>query len=173
MGSTELESSKDTKLRIGILTVSDRSSKGERDDLSGPAIQKVAEKHGFDVTQYAIVPDEIEKISETLKTWADQNLCDCILTTGGTGLSKRDVTPEATELVLERQLPHLATEIAMTGADHVPTAVLSRALAGTRGKTLIVNLPGSVNGAREGAEIVFSVAKHAVDVLHEQGDKGH
>src|ERR1700722_17043981 len=122
MASAVDQSEPGQALNIGILTISGRSSSGEREDLSGPAIRKVAEEHGFTVSVYACIPDDQEQIAETLMHWADDEVCNCILTTGGTGLSSRDVTPEATEMILDRQLPHLAAQIALTGAQTVPTA---------------------------------------------------
>jgi molybdopterin adenylyltransferase len=160
-------------LRVGVLTISDRSAAGLRDDLSGPAIQRVVVEFDFTVSIAVCIPDDRSQIEQTLKDWADNSLCDCILTTGGTGLATRDITPDATESVLESQLPHLASQIALTGAKTVPTALLSRAIAGTRAKTLIVNLPGSPRGAEDGARIVLPIAKHAVDVLKDDGDLFH
>lgn len=160
-------------LRIGVLTASDRCSSGEREDRSGPAVRRVAEELGYIVSVHDCVPDDASRIAETLTNWADGDMCDCILTTGGTGLSERDVTPEATVNVLDKQLPHLAAQIALLGARAVSTAVLSRAVAGTRGTVLIVNLPGSPSGAVDGARIALAVAKHAVEVLHGNGDKSH
>jgi molybdopterin adenylyltransferase len=156
-------------VRIGILTISDRASKGEMEDLSGPAIQKALAKSKFIVAVYACIPDDRKQISRTLRRWADEDLCDCILTTGGTGLSERDVTPEATGRVLDRELPHLASHIALSAVKTVPTAVLSRGVAGARGKTLIVNLPGSPDGAASGARILSGIAAHAVSILHGGG----
>jgi molybdopterin adenylyltransferase len=173
MASSVDQSGQLSGVRVGILTISDRSSRGLRDDLSGPAIKQVADEMGFTVSISQCIPDDISQIAQTLTNWADNHFCDCILTTGGTGLSSRDVTPEATATVLDRQLMHLASQIALSGASSVPTAVLSRALAGTRGQVLIVNLPGSPNGARDGARIALAVAEHAVDVLRDDGDKAH
>jgi len=160
-------------LKVGILTISDRCSSGQMDDRSGPAIRQVVVETDWEVTQYNVIPDNPNEIRQILVRWCDDGLCDCILTTGGTGLSTRDFTPESTVAVLDRQLPHLATQIALSDIESVPTAILSRGVAGTRRQTLIVNLPGSVNGATNGAKIVVKIARHAVDVLRGQGDKGH
>jgi molybdenum cofactor synthesis domain-containing protein len=156
-------------VRVGILTISDRASHGEMEDLSGPAIQKALTKSKFIVAVYACISDDRKQITRTLRRWSDEDLCDCILTTGGTGLSDRDVTPEATIRALDRVLPHLATQIAMQGVKTVPTAVLSRGLAGARGRTLIVNLPGSPDGAAAGARLLTAVMPHAVAVLRGEG----
>ncbi len=170
----EHEASAEKKVRIGILTVSDRGSRGEIKDESGPAIQAALGTKQFVVAVYACVPDDRKTISRTLRRWADEDLCDCILTTGGTGLSDRDVTPEATERVLDQQLPALALHLALEGAKTVPTAVLSRGIAGSRGGTLIVNLPGSPNGAQNGAKLLAPIIPHAVDVLQKHSeDVGH
>jgi len=158
-------------VRIGILTISDRASRGEMEDLSGPAIQKAVAKSKLIVAVYACIPDDRKLISRTLRRWADEDLCDCILTTGGTGLSARDVTPESTLRILDQTLPHLSTYIALQGVKSAPTAILSRGIAGARGRTLIVNLPGSPDGAATGARIVAGVATHAVAVL--RGDAAH
>lgn len=158
-------------LRIGILTVSDRASRGEMEDMSGPAIRKAFAKAAFGVSVYACIADDRKQISRTLRRWADEDLCDCIVTTGGTGLAKRDVTPEATTRILDRALPHLASHLALAGIKTAPTAVLSRGVAGARGRTLIVNLPGSPSGAASGAKLLSAIAAHAVAVL--RGEASH
>ena len=142
-----------TMIRVGVLTISDRASRGEFVDRSGPAIAEALlaiSDSQFAVALTACIADDVKLISHTLKRWADDELCDCILTTGGTGLAERDVTPEATEKVLDQTLPYVAMHLALEGVKTVPTAVLSRGIAGARGRTLIVNLPGSPDGAATG-----------------------
>lgn len=155
-------------MKIGILTVSDRSSRGEREDRGGPALeQRVREAFKEAEILRAIVPDEIAAIGRTISDWADRDHCHVILTTGGTGLSARDVTPEATRGVVERELPGFGEAMRAKSYAITPMAVLSRATAGTRGKTLVVNLPGSPKGAVECLEAVLPALEHAVQVLHE------
>jgi molybdenum cofactor synthesis domain-containing protein len=162
-------------LRIGILTVSDRSSRGERPDASGPALESAVSAQGWTVVQKAIVPDDRVAIQETLAGWADGAQVDVILTTGGTGFSPRDVTPEATQGVIERQAPGIAEAMRLASLKVTPHAMLSRAVAGIRGCTLIVNLPGSPKGAVENLEVVVPVLPHAVELLKESpgAEVGH
>jgi molybdenum cofactor synthesis domain-containing protein len=158
-------------LRVGILTISDAGSRGERDDTSGSAIRELIVGAGGEVTQYAIVPDEREQISETLATWADSGSMDVILTTGGTGLAARDVTPEATLEVAGRIVPGIAEAMRVAGLRATPMAMLSRATAVVRGRTLIVNLPGSEKGVRENLSAILDVLPHAAQLL--AGDTEH
>lgn len=162
-------------LRIGILTVSDRSSRGERADASGPALEAVVVNQGWTAAKKAIVPDEQSAIIDKLKSWADAGDLDVILTTGGTGFSPRDATPEATLAVVERLAPGIAEAMRLASLKLTPHAMLSRAVAGIRGRTLIVNLPGSPKGAVENLQVVVSVLPHAVDLLREDpgAEKGH
>ena len=152
-------------IRVGVLTISDRSSRGEREDLSGPAIIQALPPEQFMVALQAIVPDEKKIITETLRRWCDEFDCDVILTTGGTGLSPRDVTPEATEKVLERTWGSLTQFLLLEGLKQTPFAPLSRGLAGLRGGTVLVNLPGSPDAARQGTESLRGLLPHAVAVL--------
>jgi molybdenum cofactor synthesis domain-containing protein len=157
-------------LRFGILTVSDRSARGERPDLSGPALVELILAQGWEVERTAILPDDLEALHMTLSTWADGGELDVILTTGGTGFATRDVTPEATRLVIEREAPGLAEVMRFESLKVTPHAMLSRALAGIRGRVLIINLPGSPKAALENLRVVLPVLPHAVELLHDHPD---
>jgi molybdopterin adenylyltransferase len=155
--------------RVGVLTVSDRSARGERPDGSGPAlIELVREALGFHIAEYAIVPDERPQIAETLRRWADDLGLDLILTTGGTGFAPRDVTPEATLAVVERPTPGLTEAMRAASLAVTPHAMLSRAAAGIRGRTLIVNLPGSPKAARENLLTIAPALRHGLELLAEK-----
>ncbi len=151
-------------MKVGILTVSDKGSRGEREDRSGPAIRQMIEAAGGEVVRAKIVPDEPPDIREALTAWSDEGL-DLVLTTGGTGFSPRDWTPEATRSVIEREAPGLAEAMRRAGADRTPTAILSRAVAGIRKTTLIVNLPGSEKAVRESLSVILPVLPHAIGIL--------
>ncbi len=162
-------------MRVGILTISDRSAMGEREDRSGPALAKVIQSNKWAVVETTVVPDEANQISNLLKEWCDSGAIDLILTTGGTGFSARDVTPEATVEVLDRPAPGMAEAMRAHSLKKTPHAMLSRAVAGIRGKTLILNLPGSPTGAQENLEVVLPVLAHAVQVLQDDpaAEAGH
>ena len=152
-------------IHVGILTLSDQGSRGARQDTSGAAIRELVGDMGADVQRYAILPDERQEIVAVLRDWADSGELDLILTTGGTGLAPRDVTPEATLEVVERLVPGLAEAMRMEGLRHTPMAALSRAVVGARGQTLIVNLPGSERGVRESLAAILPALPHAVETL--------
>ncbi|MFN8413002.1 MAG: MogA/MoaB family molybdenum cofactor biosynthesis protein [Anaerolineales bacterium] len=152
-------------IRFGLLTLSDRSSRGERADASGPALALLIQAQGWEVTKQQILPDEETAIRDTLKAWADSTEFDIILTTGGTGFALRDVTPEATRAVLHREAPGLTEAMRADSLKKTPHAMLSRAVAGIRGRTLIVNLPGSPKGAVENLQTILPVLPHAVQLL--------
>jgi molybdenum cofactor synthesis domain-containing protein len=152
-------------MRIAILTVSDAGYRGERADLSGDSIAAWAGEHGYGVTARDLVPDQTERIAAVLLAWADGDCADLILTTGGTGLAARDVTPEATKAVLEREAPGLAEALRMSVYPRFPRAALSRGTAGVRGRTLIVNLPGSPAGVRDGLAVLDGLVEHAVELV--------
>ena len=162
-------------LRFGILTISDRSARGERPDASGPALAAEIGAQGWQVTRQGLVPDELGAIQDQLIAWADEDDVDVILTTGGTGFSPRDQTPEATQAVIERPAPGLAEAMRLASLQVTPHAMLSRAMAGIRRRTLIVNLPGSPKGAIENLRVILPVLPHAVQLLHEdpQAEAGH
>src|SRR5512146_2291687 len=136
-------------LRIGILTSSDRSSRGERPDLSGPALAEIVTSRGWTISRTTILPDDLNSLKGTLTQWADADDLDVILTTGGTGFAPRDVIPEATRAVIDREAPGLAEAMRAESFKFTPHAMLSRAVAGIRGKTIIINFPGSPKAAVE------------------------
>ncbi|WP_026841991.1 molybdopterin adenylyltransferase [Citrifermentans bremense] len=155
-------------MRAAILTLSDRCSTGERADGSGPALRSWLEERGVTVTCTEVIPDEASLISEKLEAWCDSGSFDLILTTGGTGVSPRDVTPEATERVVDRVLPGFGEVMRAESLKKTPHAIISRAIAGIRKNTLIINLPGSPKGATENISFVWAAVPHAVAKL--QGD---
>jgi molybdopterin adenylyltransferase len=152
-------------IRVAILTVSDSAAQGAREDVSGPATQRYCDGLGWQVVETAIVPDEYDAIAQQLIDWADSGTMNLILTTGGTGIAPRDVTPEATTSVLEREIPGIAEVMRSEGRSKTKLAVLSRAAAGYRNRTLIVNLPGSPKGAVESLDAVAAVLPHAIDLI--------
>lgn len=162
-------------MNIGIITVSDRSARGERPDSSGPALAQAVEAQGWRVVRTAVLPDDYEGLRETLAAWADSGACDVILTTGGTGFAPRDVTPEATLAVVERTAPGIPEAMRAASLKLTPHAMLSRLAAGIRKGTLIINLPGSPKGALENLEVVAPVLAHAVGLLREEpgAEAGH
>jgi len=165
----------DFTLRFGILTLSDRSARGERPDVSGPALADAVKTRGWQVIQTNILPDELGILRAELSEWADSGAFDVILTTGGTGFSPRDITPEATRLVVERLTPGLDEAMRAASLRVTPHAMLSRAISGIRGKTLIINLPGSPKAALENFAAVAPVLEHAIRLLidHPDAERGH
>ena len=155
-------------MRIAILTIYDAGAAGERVDRSGDAIAEWAAGRGDEVTRREIVPDETGRIARVLAAWCDADEADVVLTTGGTGLSSRDVTPEATRAVLEREAPGIAERIRLLAVERVPRAALSRGVAGVRGRTLVVNLPGSTGGVRDGLAALAPIVEHARDILRDR-----
>ncbi len=163
------------QLRIAILTVSDRSARGERPDASGPALEAIVRSQGWQVARTQVLPDDLLLLRDCLAAWADAGDLDIILTTGGTGFSPRDVTPEATLSVIERSAPGLAEAMRAASLSLTPHAMLSRSAAGIRKRTLIINLPGSPKAASENLQVVMPVLPHAVQLLREdiQAEAGH
>lgn len=155
--------------RAQVVTVSDRSSRGERPDTGGPLLAGLLRELGLEVGDVVLVPDEVEAVQAAVRAAVAAG-CDLVVTTGGTGLAPRDVTPEATAPLLERQVPGLAEALRARSVDAVPTAVLSRGVAGTIGTTLVVNLPGSTGGVRDGVAVLAPVVAHALAQLRGAGD---
>jgi molybdenum cofactor synthesis domain-containing protein len=155
---------------LGVLTISDTVCRGQREDASGRAVQELLSPPAYRTVAYRVVPDEVGEIAEVLKEWADGGGIDLVVTTGGTGLGPRDVTPEATLSVIERQVPGMAEAMRYGTVGKTPMAILSRGVAGIRGRTLIINLPGSPKAVRECLEVLLPVLPHALEVL--RGEAG-
>ena len=151
--------------RVAILTASDKGFAGGRDDRSGDAIEARCLEEGHEVTRRGIVPDERSVIAETLAAWCDDSVADVIFTTGGTGLTPRDVTPEATRDIAERDVPGIPQGLTTEGLKHTPYAQLSRGVAVTRGSTLVVNFPGSTGGVSDGLTVMMPLLEHIADLL--------
>jgi molybdenum cofactor synthesis domain-containing protein len=154
-------------IRFGILTLSDRSSRGERADSSGPALALLIQTEGWSIAKRSLLPDDESAIRQILIDWADSDEMDVILTTGGTGFSPRDITPEATRAVIDREAPGLAEAMRAASLKITPHAMLSRVVTGIRKRTLIINLPGSPKGAVENLQVLVPVLPHAVQLLRE------
>ena len=162
-------------MRFGIVTISDRSSRGERPDTSGPALEEVVIAQGWQIVRRQIIPDDFSTIRQLLAEWVDSGEMNVLLTTGGTGFSPRDVTPEATQAVIERPTPGIVEAMRAASLQVTPHAMLSRATAGISYRTLIVNLPGSPKGAVENLRVILPVLPHAVALLSEDpgAEAGH
>jgi molybdenum cofactor synthesis domain-containing protein len=154
--------------RAAILTISDKGFKGEREDRSGPALREILDKAGFSIAKVAVLPDDQQLLEQQLRHLADDSCLDLVVTTGGTGVSPQDVTPDATLAVIDREVPGMAEAMRVNSLAKTPHAMLSRAVAGVRGQTLIINLPGSIKGARENMEVLLPALEHALDKI--QGD---
>jgi molybdopterin adenylyltransferase len=162
-------------MRIAVLTISDRSSKGDREDRTGPVLAKMISSLGWDLVKTGISSDDKKEIETILREWADSGGIDILLTAGGTGFSPRDCAPEATGAVVERYAPGIAEAMRSGSLRITPHAMLSRGIAGIRGKTLIINLPGSPKAAKENLQIVLPVLPHAIQLLSEDpgAEAGH
>ena len=156
-------------IRVAILTVSDLCSRGEREDISGQTIRDMLAGDRFEVCEYKVVADDEQDIKRQLMHFADEAKADIVITTGGTGLGPRDVTPEATAAVCEKMVPGIAEVMRAEGLKQTKNAMLSRGIAGVRGKTLVINLPGSPKGVRESLEAILDVLPHAIDMLLGKG----
>jgi len=161
---------RDARARIGVLTLSDKGASGERHDASGPLIVETVSRLGQVVAEQ-VLPDERTEISALLRHWCDVKQLDLILTTGGTGLSPRDMTPEATRDVLEREVPGIAEAMRLQNLQRTPRAMLSRGVSGLRGRTLIINLPGSPKAVRENLEVILPVLEHALQISSGSGSE--
>ena len=158
---------------LGILTVSTSGAQGQREDTSGQAIRELLEQQGYQVVRYEVVSDEKDLIAERLSQWADSADVDLIVTTGGTGLGHRDVTPEACLSVIDKEVPGLAEAMRANTLQFTPMAMLSRSVAGIRGHTLIITLPGSPKGVRECLDVVTPVLPHALELLKSENVSEH
>ena len=154
-------------MRAAILTISDKGSRGEREDKSGAAIREIIEEMGGEIVEHAVVPDERDEIERALRRMA--GVAGLVLTTGGTGIAPRDVTPEATRAVIEKELPGITEIMRLKSSEVAPTAMLSRAVAGTLGSALIVNLPGSPKAVRECLSFIKPAIPHALELLRGEG----
>ena len=152
---------------FGILTSSDLGARGKRVDTSGQRIREILTSAGFQEMRYEVVPDERSVLEERLRSWSDQDHLDLIATTGGTGLTSRDVMPEATRAVIDREVPGMAEAMRMQTLRHTPLAMVSRSVVAVRGRTLIVNLPGNPNAVQQCLEVLMPAIPHALEMLQE------
>lgn len=154
--------------RIAVITVSDKGYKGEREDRSGKYIIDFFKEKGWEIAEYTIVPDEVNLIKDRMKQICDHGKANLILTTGGTGFSPRDVTPEATKEIIEKEVPGFSEIIRIEGQKKTPRSILSRGVSGIRKSTLIINLPGSIKGVKDSLELIYQPLPHGIDILSEQ-----
>ena len=152
-------------IKSAVLTISDKGAKGQRTDETGPAIRKILEENGYKIEYYKIIPDEIDEIQKELLYLCDELKIELVLTDGGTGFSERDVTPEATRNVIDKYVPGIGEVMRLKSLEITPKAMLSRAIAGIRKKTLIINLPGSPKGACENLGFVMPALKHGIEIM--------
>ncbi len=155
-------------MNVAVVTISDRSFAGERPDVSGPKLKRLCVEAGFDLVAEGLVPDDRGRIASMLRWLSDEQKADVVLTSGGTGIGPRDVTPEATRDVIDRELPAMMLAITQASLENTPKAMLSRAVAGTRNKTLIINFPGSPKAVSECFAVVQPILHHAVMLLHDE-----
>jgi molybdenum cofactor synthesis domain-containing protein len=158
-------------IKVAIITISDKGARGQREDISKKAIEKILEKLETDVIWYSIVPDEMSSIKSALIEAIEVHQADLVLTTGGTGFSRRDITPEATRAVIEKIVPGISEIIRIESFKKTPHAILSRAIAGIRGKSLIINLPGSPKGVQESLGVILKALPHGIDILKGEADE--
>jgi molybdopterin adenylyltransferase len=158
-------------ISAAVVTISDSAYQGTRADASGPAVAARLTERGFEVVTSVVIPDEQSEIADTLRDLADRRAASAIFTTGGTGITPRDITPEATRVVIEREIPGFGELMRLKGRESTPYAALSRAVAGTRGGVLIVNLPGSAKGAVESLDAILELVPHVLDLIN--GRTGH
>ena len=152
---------------FGVLTSSDLGASGQREDVSGQRIREILTTANFELRRYEVLPDEQDLLEQRLRTWADEDGVDLIVTTGGTGLASRDVMPEATRAVIHREVPGMSEAMHLQTLKHTPLAMVSRSVVGVRGRTLIVNLPGSPKAVQECLEVVLPAIPHALEMLQE------
>jgi len=158
--------SEDKKIiKAAVLTLSDKGSKGEREDLSGPAIKEFIEPYGYEVVDYKIIPDDFDLIRKEIKRIADEDVANVLFTTGGTGFSQRDVTPEATKAVCHRDVPGIPEAMRAASMQITNKAMLSRAYAGIRKNTLVINMPGSPKAVKESLEVIIEPLRHGIEIL--------
>lgn len=153
-------------INVAVITVSDRSYRGEREDRSGKLLSEIVEQKLGNVLAYEVIPDEIEMIKREILRCVDELKADIVITTGGTGISERDVTPDATGELLEKEMPGISEIVRIKGYEHTPMSLLSRAKAGVRGKSIIVNLPGSPKAVEESLDYIIPALKHGIEVLN-------
>ncbi|MDO9559314.1 MAG: MogA/MoaB family molybdenum cofactor biosynthesis protein [Syntrophales bacterium] len=156
-------------IKAGVITVSDKGSAGQREDQSGPEVERILKTIGIEVTRRAVIPDEIHQIRDILVDFADYQEIDLVVTTGGTGVAPRDVTPDATLGVIDREVPGMAEAMRRESYLITPHALISRAVVGIRGRTLIINLPGSPKGVRENLAVLLPALPHAIEKI--KGDE--